>query len=358
MSLRTRVRRFGGRMLAAHVAARPKARVLAFVSRSRILTRLWYLPRRAYLREQQAMLAGIAAYHEAEADFSRGPLYRLRRDVHRIEKGLCVPSRRPTFAEGYIGDTVDAFEKVVATRNGTANPTIDTTIAWASDVLHEYFAGVTATPPVADAAQRFERVEAPAVSDGTRVPKPKENGQAPVPYDAIAKLARRRRSVRAFLPEPVPREVIDSAVEVARQAPSACNRQAFEFRVYDDPEMIRGLVDLAPGFDDNGRAVPCMIAVVGKYRAYFRERDMHVIYIDASLATMGLLFGLETLGYASCCINWPSIPDRDRRLADYLRLDPDEEVIMLVAVGKADGEVSSPYSEKAPLDAVRSFNRR
>jgi len=356
MSLARRIKRTGGRVLAPQTAARPKARFLHWVARSPWRTRLWYATRRAYGREQQAMLAGIAAYHDAEAARQSGPLYHLRRDTHRIEKGLSVPPpRRATFAEGYIGETIDAFEKVVG---ADPDPTVTPTLAWAADVLDQYFATVDASPAVADAHRRYEAVAGAVRRDGTRVPQPKDHGPCPVEYDALLAMARRRRSVRAFLAEPVPREVIDAAVDVARQSPSACNRQAFEFRVFDEPELVEDVVELAPGFEAHGRKVPAIIAVVGKYRAYHRERDMHVIYVDASLASMALVYAFESLGYASCCINWPSIPTRDRALAEWMSLDADEEVVMLIAVGRADEIVSSPFSEKVPLDVVRSYNRR
>jgi nitroreductase len=314
--------------------------------------------RRAYVREQQAMLAGIASYHRAEADQRVGPVYRLRRNVHRIEKGLSAPEPRPTFAEGYIGETVSAFEKVAAARPRPDDAQRDPTLAWAADVLTQYFDRVVTTPVVDRARERFAAAARDLPHDGTRVPRPKDAGECPVDFEAMLAMAKRRRSVRAFLPEPVPREVVDAAIDVARQSPSACNRQAFEFRVFDEPSLVEELVDLAPGFDDQGRKVPVMIVVVGKYRAYYRERDMHVIYVDASLATMALVFAFESLGYASCCINWPSIPGRDAAMAEYLGLDDDEEVVMLLAVGRADDVVSSPYSDKVALDAIRSYNRR
>ncbi len=37
---------------------------------------------------------------------------------------------------------------------------------------------------------------------------------------------------------PVERSKIDRAIAVASQAPSACNRQPFVFRVFDDPELV------------------------------------------------------------------------------------------------------------------------
>ena len=56
--------------------------------------------------------------------------------------------------------------------------------------------------------------------------------------DGLRELAERRRSVRWFADRPVPHDLIDKALEVGLQAPSACNRQPFAFRFFDDPELV------------------------------------------------------------------------------------------------------------------------
>jgi nitroreductase len=48
-------------------------------------------------------------------------------------------------------------------------------------------------------------------------------------------LMRSRRSVRQFSPEPVPRELIEDALEVAGSAPSGANQQPWSFVVVADP---------------------------------------------------------------------------------------------------------------------------
>ncbi|HDQ93504.1 MAG TPA: nitroreductase, partial [Synergistetes bacterium] len=58
-------------------------------------------------------------------------------------------------------------------------------------------------------------------------------------------LAGKRRSVRNFLPDPVPREAIERCLEAARLAPSACNSQPWKFLVTDDPETSSRVADAA-----------------------------------------------------------------------------------------------------------------
>ncbi|HMQ16445.1 MAG TPA: nitroreductase family protein [Phycisphaerae bacterium] len=50
---------------------------------------------------------------------------------------------------------------------------------------------------------------------------------------------RGRRSCRAFSPEPVPRELIGLAIEIAHTAPSGANRKPWRFVAIDDPAIKR-----------------------------------------------------------------------------------------------------------------------
>jgi iodotyrosine deiodinase len=58
-------------------------------------------------------------------------------------------------------------------------------------------------------------------------------------------LMRKRRSVRHFSPEPVPRELIENAIRTAGTAPSGANQQPWTFVVVSDPELKQRLRDAA-----------------------------------------------------------------------------------------------------------------
>jgi nitroreductase len=48
-----------------------------------------------------------------------------------------------------------------------------------------------------------------------------------------------RRTVREFSPEPVPYELVESAIRIAARAPSGANQQPWHFVVVSDPEVKR-----------------------------------------------------------------------------------------------------------------------
>jgi nitroreductase len=56
---------------------------------------------------------------------------------------------------------------------------------------------------------------------------------------------RTRRSVRLFSPQPVPRELLDTALAVAGTAPSGANQQPWTFAVVSDPELKARIRDAA-----------------------------------------------------------------------------------------------------------------
>ena len=60
--------------------------------------------------------------------------------------------------------------------------------------------------------------------------------------DEFLKLARKRRSIRRFKPEPIPDEYIDKVIEAARWAMSGANGQPWEFIVVKDPETKNKIV--------------------------------------------------------------------------------------------------------------------
>lgn len=63
------------------------------------------------------------------------------------------------------------------------------------------------------------------------------SGTFPAEYDTILRIASFRRSVRRFISKPVPWDMVQAVLDVARRAPSAANSQPWEFVVVEDETM-------------------------------------------------------------------------------------------------------------------------
>ncbi|HAG80771.1 MAG TPA: nitroreductase [Cyanobacteria bacterium UBA12227] len=322
---------------------------------SRLLSSLYYiLLSKDFSRENQAVIYGKLKYIE-DLQSNLESQYLLRRNIHRLEKGIIMKPRRDIFALDYIEETVKCYEKSVLEKGKDISES--TELQWAHDVLEQYFNVAGSNSVIEEAKRKFLALDKPSKNEIQRVPyKRNTDERSPVNYDDLLKLAYRRRSVRWYLQKPVPRELIDKAVAVATLSPSACNRQPFEFHIFDDPDVVKRVASIPMGTKGFSHNFPVIVVVVGKLRAYFSERDRHVIYIDGSLASMSFMYALETLGLSSCPINWPDIEDRERVMAATLGLEPDERVVMLISVGYADPEGMIPYSQKKELDLLRRYH--
>jgi len=308
---------------------------------------------REFWREQRAFLAGKRAYTLSLTAPTR-TMALLRRNIHRLEKGLLMRPRRVPFGLGYIEETVEAF--LTAYDSGAVRVNTEE-FAWAADVLADYFSAHEGVDRLNGLRETFQQVERSGQADRDCrrfVPYERDLSRpSPVEYSQLLELARRRRSVRWFSGEAVDRTLVDQAILVAAQAPSACNRQPFRIVIVQEEERLRQLAKLPFGTAGYAENIPMMAAIVGQQRHFFSERDRHLIYIDSSLFVMGLLLALETVGLSSCCINWPDIRHKDRRIAELLELDADERVVMLLAIGKPDPSGLVAWAQKKPLDELR-----
>ncbi len=322
-----------------------------------VLSDLWYLFSGTFRREHRAVLVGRTKHKRGfNASKDDGAAYTLRRNTHRIEKGLIMRPRRDVFALDYIAETVRMYHSLANLSDSDSCHA--ETLAWSRDVLGEYFNCVDGAHPIIAKAKRVfeDSKHAPAKDDIQRRPYQRDlNKPIGITIDQLHDLAYRRRSCRWFLQQPVPRELIDRAIEIGTLAPSACNRQPFQFRIFDraaDAERIGKIPGGTAGFFEN---FPCVIVLVGELSAFPAERDRHIPYIDASLAAMGFQFALEVQGLSSCCINWPDIESREQAIEKAMDLSPEERVIMLIAVGYPDPDAMVPYSQKKPLSEIRSY---
>lgn len=341
------VARAAGR-LAGIFDARIRPALVRAAGRNGFLARAYYmLLSRAFLNEQHAVLSGIAEYSR---NLSGAPVsdYLLRRNIHRLEKGLLMRPRKDVFALSYIGETVEAFCRAHAAHGETDE------VLWAAETLRAYFDAVKKPQPALDELRRrflsvYPHPKAEVVPQRPE-PAPKAG------YDELFSLMRNRKSVRWFRPDPVPRDVIDRAVAAAAFSPSACNRQPFEFRIMDEPDLVKQVAAAPMGTVGFAENIPAIAVVVGHLQAFFSERDRHLIYIDSSLAAMSFVLALEAQGIASCCINWPDLADREANLARILKLENYERPVMLIAMGYAAEEVRVARSVRKPVDQLRSYN--
>jgi nitroreductase len=327
--------------------------IVIYCSSNKVFSNFYYaILSSDFGREHQSVLAGKARYLK-EVNSNKSSHYLMIRNIHRIEKGLLMRPLRAIFALGYIEETIDSFEK----QWEESSIETDGQLKWAFDVLQTYFKATKRHPIIDFQEERFNKVTLYSLDSSKAELIPYHNKPiSNISHQEFHNLTIQRRSTRWFKKDRVPRNLIDKAILSAIQSPSACNRQPFEYRIIDDEKLLREIVELPMGTVGYAHNIPVLIVAVGNLDAYFSERDRHLIYIDASLANMSLMLGLETLGLSSCPINWPDIEMREQKMQTLLNLKKYQRPIMCLAVGYPDPEGKVASSKKKDIEKIRYYN--
>lgn len=325
-----------------------KAKELAgrITSKSPILSSMYYaFGSGGFHDEHFAIVSGIFKNYKEKENIGN-----FRRNIHLIEKGLITSPPKPVFAENYIFETVKTLKTLIQ------KPTDPPTLIWSLGILKQYFNTVKDTPTIVKAKKEFQQIQQPETRNLPETYIASNRITSNISYNDFFELNLRRRSVRYYQNKPVSRILVESAVTIALQAPSACNRQPFMFTIIDDPILIKEAAQLPNGATTFAENIKMMVFVIGDLSNYFDERDKHLIYIDGSLAVMNFILTLEILGLSSCIINWSDIPANNKKLKHFLKLENWEQCVMSISVGYADPEGGIPSSIKKKAQSIIKYN--
>lgn len=308
---------------------------------------------RAFVGEQRAVQAGKRMHFDTE--MSENNRMFLRRSIHRLEKGLVSKPRRDSFAGDFIQRTVNTAILYLQDQGGRD----ELELSWFKDVLDMYFRETSNSRDarVIAARRRWSSLTETLALSSTGLEKShpfihSALSNVEEKYGALTEIAHHRRSIRRFETKPVPRSLVEQAIEIGLTAPSACNRQSLRVIAVDDPALRVAISKVPMGTAGFAEQIPTICVVVGQLRGYEHERDRHAIYVDGGLFVTGFILALEGLGLNSCCINWPDLDQKEAAMKKLVSLDDDERIIMLVAVGYGLPNQLVPRSRKRSTEMV------
>jgi nitroreductase len=168
-------------------------------------------------------------------------------------------------------------------------------------------------------------------------------------YEVFKALCDKRRSVRAFHPEPVGGEVIQQILSVVRTAPSAGNLQAYEVVVVRNDTVKKHLAAAAFGQDFVSQA-PVVLAFVGlpsvSARRYGSRGTRLYAVQDATIACTYAMMTVTALGLAT---TWVGAYD-DGAVKAALGITDNRIPVALLPVGHgAEDPAATP---RRPLEKI------
>ena len=196
-------------------------------------------------------------------------------------------------------------------------------------------------------------------------------------------ILKRRRMVRAFEPDPVPREILERVVATIRRAPSAGVSQSQRLVVVTHADQKRAIAEVTgeeyyvgEGFAPWINGAAALIVVCTREEDYhdrYRQPDkvdeggaeiewpVPYWHVDAGKAAMLVLLAAVDEGLAAGVFGVPA--ERMQSFRDLLALPDDVALVEVIALGYAgDDPISDVRSSRAtrprkPLDELVRWER-
>ncbi len=213
-------------------------------------------------------------------------------------------------------------------------------------------------------------------------------------YD-LDQTIRERRSVRGFLPKPVPRDLLEDVLELAQHAPSNCNVQPW--RVYiasgdtlgklragliqavttgESPVMVAPMDEFLGGYRE--KQIACAVELYGKMgiergdqlgrlKASLRNFEFFdapdVAYIcmakafgigvalDVGMYVQSLMLAMHSRGISSCA--QAALRTYPQLVAEHLAIPDDEQILCGLSFGYEDPDVAANRTRQ-PRDPIAS----
>jgi iodotyrosine deiodinase len=209
--------------------------------------------------------------------------------------------------------------------------------------------------------------------------------ERPAPEEALRRsrafleLMQERRSVRAFSPDPVPRELVENAIRVAGTAPSGAHQQPWTFVAISDPELkarIRAAAEVEERAFYEHRATPEWLEALERLGTDWvkthitdapwvivvfeqvwgavpdgARRKHYYVRESVGIAVGFLLAALHESGL--CALT--HTPSPMRFLRDLLGRPENERPYVLIPVGYPAEGATVPDLERKPLEEIAEF---
>ncbi|TFF83870.1 nitroreductase family protein [Candidatus Thorarchaeota archaeon] len=160
-----------------------------------------------------------------------------------------------------------------------------------------------------------------------------------------------RRSIRNFLPDPIPDNDLTEILNAGFAAPSAGNCQPWRVVVVKDASCQKQLASCAGGQTFMAQApvilVVCAVAEESARRYGSRGEELYVLQDTAALTTT-ILLAAHALGYGSCWIG----AFNEAGVAKTLRIPKNMRPVAMIPIGRLDGGPPARRSRRPHSEVV------
>ncbi|MFS2000994.1 nitroreductase family protein [Vibrio breoganii] len=166
------------------------------------------------------------------------------------------------------------------------------------------------------------------------------------------KFSHSRKSIRKFTGEKAPLKAIKSAIQIALNTPSVCNRQASKVYLIDDKKKVDEILRIQGGMTGYTQNISQVLILTVDRNYFYTIGERNQFYIDGGMFLMNLLYGLHYNKIANCPANWGKTIQEEKQLVDIIELPKSEKIMCIVPIGLAENKFRVTLSKRRNLSEV------
>ena len=161
-----------------------------------------------------------------------------------------------------------------------------------------------------------------------------------------------RRSYRYFDGTPVSIEKAKLAIDIARFAPSSCNRQTSHVHIYPNYNVACQLLELQGGNRGYGHLGGLLLLVTSDIKKTIHVNERHMPFVDGGIFYMSLLYALHSQNIAACPLNCYFPPSVEHKVRKISGIGDNECIVAMIICGNLSGQIKAA---KSPRFSLNSF---
>ena len=276
---------------------------------------------------------------------------KILRQTHIIEKGLSLSNPRKGFGKKKISELIEMLNDYIKMKF----PTNSVVFQNAINVLNEY----------AKFQKKLEYIdtdlELALKKLNIFISKKSSSG---INYDTLENIEKKakgdfksfflsRHSIRQFSEEKIDINLIKKAIDIAKKAPTACNRQACKAYLYNDKEINRKIGTLIAGNNGFDNEVKNYLVITADMSAFYDTFERNQIYIESGIFVLALVEALHYYGIASCILQNGEYKNKNKKFKEICsNIPPNEKITVFIAIGNYKKKFSYAVSRRKETSEI------
>lgn len=250
---------------------------------------------------------------------------------HGLEKGFLHSNFRYRFAESNIKELIELLKKEKVIENNKKSQIASAYLS----ICKYYERHETNNIDISDyfSKKDYEFFKRLTILDMGIIKDNERNLYFENTSENFLMFSNSRSSVRSYTGEKVPLDVIEKVVELAKNAPSVCNRQPTKVYYVENKEKVNQVLKIQGGLTGYTDEISQLLIVVSDRNYFYSVGERNQLYIDGGIFLMNLLYALHYYKIGACPAHWGHNKDKDQQIMREISLSESEKVICIIPIG-------------------------